>query len=382
MNPAATMLVGLGVGAGLMYLIDPQGGNRRRAILRDEVKRGLHKAGDAADATLRDLRNRARGVAAEARSRLAGHDVDDRVLIERVRAELGRVCSHPRSIEVMIRDRRLTLAGPVLSHEVDRVRATVASVPGVTGVDDHLQVQEAAETPELQGGVQRRVRSGWMRSSWSPTARLLAGVSGTGLALYGVGRRGPVGLVTGVSGVGLVARGVTNLEMRRLLGLGARRPAVTVRKSLNVQAPVTRVYEFWSAIERFPSFMTNVRHVRDLGGGRSRWTVAGPAGIPVEWEAVITKRVANEELAWETVPGSTVEHSGRVLFLPNASGGTRIDVHLSYAPPAGAVGHGIAWLFGADPKAEIDADLTRMKTLLENQETTHPAPGSEAQRLW
>jgi uncharacterized membrane protein len=380
MNPAATLLIGLGVGASLMYLIDPQGGNRRRAVIGDKVKRGLRKAGDAADATSRDLGNRARGLAAVVQSRLTRQDVDDHVLAERVRAELGRVCSHPRSIETAVRNGRVTLAGPILSHEVDRVRSWVASVPGVTGVDDRLEVREEAPwTPELQGGVPRRVRSGWMRTSWSPTARLLAGVSGTGLALYGVGRRGLVGLATGVSGVGLVARGVTNLEMRRLLGLGPQRPLVTVRKSLNVQAPRARVYEFWNAIERFPTFMRNVLDVRDLGGGRSRWTVAGPAGAPVEWEAVITKRVPNEELAWETVPGSIVEHSGRVLFLANASGGTRMDVHFSYAPPAGAVGHGIAWLFSADPKAEIESDLARMKAFLER---SYPAPGNEAQPPW
>jgi hypothetical protein len=58
MNPAATLLIGLGVGASLMYLIDPQGRNRRRAVIGDKVKRGLRKAGDAADATSRDLGNR------------------------------------------------------------------------------------------------------------------------------------------------------------------------------------------------------------------------------------------------------------------------------------------------------------------------------------
>jgi uncharacterized membrane protein len=140
------------------------------------------------------------------------------------------------------------------------------------------------------GGVSRRVRSAWMQTSWSPAVRLLAGATGSALALYGVGRRGLIGLVTGASGVGLLARGVTNLEMRRLLGIGTRRPVVTVRKSLNIQASPARVYEFWSDIERFPRFMGNVRDVRDLGGGRSHWTVAGPLGAPVQGEAVITTR--------------------------------------------------------------------------------------------
>jgi BON domain len=147
MNPIATMLIGLGVGASLMYLIDPQAGNRRRAILGDRVRRGVRKAGDAVDVTVRDLGHRAQGLAAEAQSRLIRHDVDDRVLAERVRAELGRVCSHPRSIEVAVQSGRVTLTGPILADEAERVPAWVASVPGVTDVDNRLGVTRTPDGP-------------------------------------------------------------------------------------------------------------------------------------------------------------------------------------------------------------------------------------------
>jgi uncharacterized membrane protein len=50
--------------------------------------------------------------------------------------------------------------------------------------------------------------------------------------------------------------------------------------------------------------------------------------------------------------------------MPN-NGQTSIDVKLSYNPPAGAVGHGIASLLGSDPKGLMDADLMRMKSLIE-----------------
>jgi uncharacterized membrane protein len=149
------------------------------------------------------------------------------------------------------------------------------------------------------------------------------------------------------------------------VGIGAGRPAIDIRKTLNIQAPVEQVFEFWQDFRRFSEFMSNVLEVRDLRAGRSHWTVAGPAGVPVNWEAVLTDRAANELLAWRTVPGSSVEHVGRVRFRPSRSGGTRLDITLSYTPPAGAVGHGIAVLFGADPKREMDADLARMKTLIE-----------------
>jgi uncharacterized membrane protein len=42
-------------------------------------------------------------------------------------------------------------------------------------------------------------------------------------------------------------------------------------------------------------------------------------------------------------------------------------------PPAGALGHAVAGLFGADPKHEMDEDLMRMKALLETGKMPHDA---------
>jgi uncharacterized membrane protein len=41
-------------------------------------------------------------------------------------------------------------------------------------------------------------------------------------------------------------------------------------------------------------------------------------------------------------------------------------VELSYNPVAGAVGHAIAKLFGADPKHKLDHDLQRLKSYIES----------------
>jgi uncharacterized membrane protein len=48
-------------------------------------------------------------------------------------------------------------------------------------------------------------------------------------------------------------------------------------------------------------------------------------------------------------------------------------VRLNYNPPAGAIGHAVAGLFGADPKTEMDQDLVRMKTLIETGNPPHDA---------
>ena len=52
---------------------------------------------------------------------------------------------------------------------------------------------------------------------------------------------------------------------------------------------------------------------------------------------------------------------------------TRVTVQLNYRPPAGAFGHAVAAMFGADPKTEMDADLMRMKTMIETGRAPHDA---------
>jgi uncharacterized membrane protein len=155
--------------------------------------------------------------------------------------------------------------------------------------------------------------------------------------------------------------------------VGAGRRAIDLVKTINVAAPVETVYAYWSDYTRFPEFMANVRDVRARGEGRTHWVVAGPAGVPVEWDAVETQRVPNEVLAWKTEPGSVVDHAGAVRFQPSRDGGTRVHVRMSYNPPAGALGHGVAALFGADPRSQMDADLARMKTAIETGTPPHDA---------
>ena len=78
----------------------------------------------------------------------------------------------------------------------------------------------------------------------------------------------------------------------------------------------------------------------------------------------------NEVLAWRTEPGSPVQHAGIVRFQPNADGGTRVDIRMSYNPVIGGLGHSVALLLGADPKHAMDDDLVRLKSLIEHGKTS------------
>jgi uncharacterized membrane protein len=123
--------------------------------------------------------------------------------------------------------------------------------------------------------------------------------------------------------------------------------------------------------------MSHVREVRRLDG-RSRWTVAGPGGVPIEWEIEMTQFVPNQVIAWRTVEGAAVAHAGTVRFEASADGATRVEVTLSYTPPGGALGHGLASILGSDPRRAMDEDLVRLKSLLEEGRTR--ARGERATR--
>jgi hypothetical protein len=80
--------VGVGVGAALLFIADPRSGRRRRALARDQFVRARRKTREVLDATARDVAHRASGVVAAARGRWADDGIDDRRLVERVRASL------------------------------------------------------------------------------------------------------------------------------------------------------------------------------------------------------------------------------------------------------------------------------------------------------
>ena len=93
----------------------------------------------------------------------------------------------------------------------------------------------------------------------------------------------------------------------------------------------------------------------------------------MEWDAEITRYEAAKLVAWKSVNGAAVRHAGIMRLDENADGSTRVQVQMSYNPPAGAAGHALAVLFGADPKRQMDEDLARLKTTIETGTPPHDA---------
>jgi uncharacterized membrane protein len=371
MSGPGRLITGVVVGAGAMYLMDPDRGARRRSLLRDRGVHVGHKLGDGLAATARDAKNRTAGVAAELRSRFRKDQADDEVLHERVRSAIGRVVSHPSAISVIVSQGQVTLVGHVLAHELDTLVQRVGRVRGVEEVHNELEIHSSAEgVPDLQGeGRRREERPELLQENWAPATRLMIGTIGSVMAVTGLRTAGVAGKAISVLGMGLLARAASNLPPSRLVGLGAARRGIEVEKTISVAAPVDQVWELWSNFENFPRFMSHLREVRKIDAKRSHWVADGPAGVPVEWDAIVTDWVPSKFIGWTSVEGSTIDTAGQVRFQPISANETQIDVRLSYNPPAGAAGHAVASLLGADPKHAMDDDLVRLKSLIEEGKT-------------
>ena len=186
---------------------------------------------------------------------------------------------------------------------------------------------------------------------------LLGGV----LTLFGLTRRGGTATVARTLGAGMLARGAT----RPTAPAGSeRRRVVDIQKSVHIAAPVADVFGFWDSYESFPLFLSSVREVADLGGRRSRWIVSGPGGVPIEWQTTLTRRIPGRLLAWQSEPGSMLDHAGAIRFTPD-QGGTRVDLRLCYQPPIGGADRVITELLGTDPRTRLNDDLERLKSVLE-----------------
>lgn len=173
---------GAAAGAGLMYLLDPVAGRRRRVLMRDQMIRSARKSGAAIDVASRDLMNRVRGLLAETRSHFTDRGrepVLDDVLVARARAKLGRYVRHPRLVEITASRGLVTLRGAVHPDEMNPLIRSVGSLPGVTHIDNQLSAQTDLKDP---GGSQPRQPAGepveFAKEYWSPAARLLAGALG------------------------------------------------------------------------------------------------------------------------------------------------------------------------------------------------------------
>lgn len=137
-------------------------------------------------------------------------------------------------------------------------------------------------------------------------------------------------------------------------------------KAIEINAPVSVVFELYSDFEKFPEWMEHIKEVRQTEPRFTRWAADAPLGISVEWEAETTALEQNSKIAWQTVRGD-VEMKGEVTFQETEQGTTTLHVVIAYEPPAGHLGTLLAKFFGNDPEKQMDEDLRRFAKLAEGR---------------
>jgi CBS domain-containing protein len=121
------------------YFADPRLGRQRRARAGDKLNHAARIGNRELRKAERDAVNRGHGWLARLRSAFRPEEVGDEVLVERVRAALGRVCDHPSAVEVRVSNGQVVLEGPVMERDHRRILRSIRLTRGVRGIEDKLE---------------------------------------------------------------------------------------------------------------------------------------------------------------------------------------------------------------------------------------------------
>lgn len=168
----------------------------------------------------------------------------------------------------------------------------------------------------------------------------------------------------GASGY-LLTRGITgHCELYSRIGKYTGEPVnINIRSSFIIHQPRHEVYAFWRRLDNLPLFMKHLQSVTSTGDEKSHWVLKMPAGVPnVGWDAEIVKDRPDEMMGWRSMPGSIIYNAGKVRFRDVIAGeGTRVDVVITYQPPAGIVGARIARILNPLFKKIVEQDVQNFK---------------------
>ena len=134
-----------------------------------------------------------------------------------------------------------------------------------------------------------------------------------------------------------------------------------IKKSIEVDRPLSHVYNQWTQFEEFPRFMEGVKEVRQLDDQRLRWR-AEIAGKEKEWTAKITEQIPDDRIAWKSESGEYT--SGKVDFARLGTDRTQVTLEISYDPKGFIENAGDA--VGLVSR-RIENDLEHFKEFIENR---------------
>jgi len=136
----------------------------------------------------------------------------------------------------------------------------------------------------------------------------------------------------------------------------------SVTEHIDVNKPISTVYNQWTQFEEFPRFMEGVKSVEQTDDTHLHW-VAEVGGEIKDWDAEITEQHPEERVAW-TSTGGEAKHAGVVTFHRIDDNRTRVMLQVDYEPEG--VVENVADALGV-VKARIKGDLERFKEFIERR---------------
>src|SRR5690606_12477512 len=133
-----------------------------------------------------------------------------------------------------------------------------------------------------------------------------------------------------------------------------------VASDIDVEAPISTVYNQWTQFEDFPAFMSGVEEIQQRTDEDLHWQVS-VGGVEREFDARITEQRPDERIAWRSTTGP--EQSGVVTFHRLSEDTTRVRLQLEW-DPQGFVETAGAMLQLDD--AQVMRDLKQFKELIES----------------
>jgi uncharacterized membrane protein len=139
-----------------------------------------------------------------------------------------------------------------------------------------------------------------------------------------------------------------------------------LQEVIEIKVPATLCYRQWLQFEELPSFLKHVKSVVQRENNIWHWTVEGPFGHPVGWDAKIDGNEPARLISWHSLSNSDIGIQGAVLFEELDARTTRMVVTVQYQAPAGPLGDVTAEIF-KNPQQMIQDDLQNFKKYIEKK---------------
>jgi uncharacterized membrane protein len=135
----------------------------------------------------------------------------------------------------------------------------------------------------------------------------------------------------------------------------------TTTQSIEVDLPVSRVYNQWTQFEDFPKFMEGVERVTQLDNKRLHW-VAEIAGAREEWDAEIVDQEPDRRISWRAITGT--RNDGIVTFESISPTQTRVTLDLDIESQGlkEKIGEKLGFV-----SKQVEGDLKRFKEFVESR---------------